>query len=112
MQHEMRLQNAPFQMIKSGEKTIELRLFDEKRASIRKGDSLVFKNVMTSESIICEVVELHRYASFEELYAHHSKTEIGYREKEEASPQDMLSYYTIEDIQKYGVLGIEIKITS
>ena len=29
--HEMRLHNSPFQLIKSGTKTIEMRLNDEKR---------------------------------------------------------------------------------
>ena len=35
--HEMRLDPAPFRMIKRGEKTIELRLYDEKRRKIAVG---------------------------------------------------------------------------
>ena len=31
MKHEMKLNNGPFEQIKNGTKTIELRLYDEKR---------------------------------------------------------------------------------
>ena len=36
--HEMRLHNSPFNLIKSGTKTIELRLNDEKRSLIKVGE--------------------------------------------------------------------------
>ncbi|MBQ1852397.1 MAG: ASCH domain-containing protein, partial [Lachnospiraceae bacterium] len=38
----MQLQPEPFDLIKSGAKTIELRLYDEKRRKIRIGDEIVF----------------------------------------------------------------------
>ena len=34
----MKLNSTPFEMIKSGEKSIELRLYDEKRQRIKEGD--------------------------------------------------------------------------
>lgn len=110
MRHVMRLKSDPFAMIKTGAKKIELRLFDEKRAAIQKGDTIDFENVVTGEKLVCEVVELYRYADFETLYAHHVKTDIGYREDEVANPRDMLSYYTEENIRKYGVVGIEVQV--
>lgn len=42
MTHEMRLNTQPFKKIKEGEKTIELRLYDEKRRGISAGDIIVF----------------------------------------------------------------------
>ena len=36
MLHEMKLQNGPFNSIKNGKKTIELRLYDEKRQKVKK----------------------------------------------------------------------------
>lgn len=36
--HEMRLNNGPFELIKGGTKTIEIRLNDEKRSLIKEGD--------------------------------------------------------------------------
>lgn len=38
MLHHMKLQAEPFQKIRSGTKTVEMRLNDEKRQSIREGD--------------------------------------------------------------------------
>ena len=44
MKHYMNLNPEPFEMIRSGEKTIELRLNDEKRKAIGVGDTKVFSN--------------------------------------------------------------------
>lgn len=38
----------------------------------------------------------------------HDKVSIGYDEN--ASPSDMLEYYSIEQIEKYGVVGIELNV--
>ena len=47
MTHSMQLTPSPFQMIKEGTKTIELRLFDEKRRKIQIGDIIEFSNTDT-----------------------------------------------------------------
>ena len=38
MKHEMKLALEPFVMIADGRKTIELRLYDDKRKKIKLGD--------------------------------------------------------------------------
>ena len=106
----MRLQNSPFNLIKSGTKTIELRLNDEKRSLIKIGDKIEFTNRITEEKIVVEVINLHKYDSFVELYKHFDKVSMGYDEDEEADPKDMEQYYSKEEQDKYGVLGIEIKL--
>ena len=108
--HEMRLHNSPFNLIKSGTKTIELRLNDEKRSLIKVGDKIEFTNRITEEKIVVEVINLHKYDSFVELYKHFDKVSMGYDEDEEADPKDMEQYYSKEEQDKYGVLGIEIKL--
>lgn len=108
--HEMRLHNSPFNLIKSGTKTIELRLNDEKRSLIKVGDKIEFTNRVTEEKIMVEVINLHKYNSFSELYKHFDKVSMGYREDEEADPKDMEQYYSKDEQDKYGVLGIEIKL--
>lgn len=108
--HYMNLHHEPFISIKSGEKTIEMRLNDEKRALIKVNDNIVFKNNETNEEIKVLVINIYRYESFEELYKHHDKVSIGYKKDEIARPEDMLVYYSKEKIEKYGVLGIEIKL--
>ena len=45
MKHIMRLNNGPFESIKSGTKTIELRLNDEKRKRIKKENGRVNSSV-------------------------------------------------------------------
>lgn len=108
--HRMKLYPKPFNLIKSGSKTIEMRLNDEKRSIIIIGDKIEFTNTETNEIILCDVINLYKYKNFEELYKHHSKESIGYLPSEDANPSDMLSIYSNEKINKYGVLGIELSI--
>lgn len=108
----MNLYPEPFAMIKSGTKTIEMRLNKESRRLIKIGDAIAFTNNKTGEKIECSVLAKYEYKDFEELYKQHNKMAIGYFENEEANPEDMLVYYSKEDIIKYGVVGIEIKVLS
>lgn len=110
MKHVMRLHNEPFCSIKSGSKTIELRLYDEKRRLLQVGDVLEFENRITKEKIETKILALHQYPSFEELYKHFDKISLGYLEDEEANPTDMSKYYSEEEQEKYGVVGIEIQL--
>ena len=109
MKHEMKLNNEPFECIKNGTKTIELRLNDENRKLLTVGDYIEFTNKVTNEKLLVEVIDLFKYNSFEELYKHFNKIEMGYSINEEANPKDMENYYSKEEQEKYGVLGIKIK---
>ena len=42
MLHQMKLKRSPFEKIKDGSKTIELRLYDEKRQKVKIGDFIEF----------------------------------------------------------------------
>ena len=110
MTHYMRLWDDSFQAIKEGRKTVEMRLNDEKRSCIHVDDTIEFTNTTTQEKMSCKVMNIYRYSDFAELYKHHNKISIGYTEDETANPDDMLSYYSKEDIEKYGVVGIEISV--
>ena len=108
--HNMKLHTVPFEKIKSGSKTIELRLYDEKRQMINPGDTIVFTNTATGEQLRAKVKKLHRFASFEELYQTLPLLQCGYTAEDidSASPADMEAYYSKEEQQKYGVVGIEL----
>ena len=108
--HHMKLDPAPYEMIKSGSKTIELRLFDEKRQKINPGDTIVFTNNETGEKLFTRVLKLHRFKDFEELYKALPLMQCGYSEDDidKASPSDMEQYYSIEEQRRYGVVGIEL----
>ena len=108
--HEMKLNPAPFAMIKSGRKTIELRLFDEKRRKIKVGDGITFTNTDTGEKLTKTVKALHRFDSFETLYKTLPLLQCGYTEADvdNAHPSDMAQYYSPEEQAQFGVVGIEL----
>lgn len=112
-EHVMKLHPGPFAKIKDGSKTIELRLYDEKRQRISVGDTIRF---VSTESAADEAVVLVRnlfiFDSFEELYKHLPLTECGYTEEDvyAASPSDMEMYYSKEKQKQYGVIGIQISL--
>ena len=109
----MKLQKQPFEMIKNGEKTIELRLYDEKRKRVSKGDTIVFENASAPNEKLCVTVEdLFVFDSFVTLYAALPLDECGYTTANlaEASPDDMNVYYSEEEQKKYGVVGIKISL--
>lgn len=108
--HEMRLQQRPFNMIKSGRKTVEMRLNDEKRRKIKKGDLIAFKSVDSGEELCVMVADTIVYSDFEALYRHHDKLSIGYLDDEVANPEDMLIYYSKNDVSRYGVLAIVVSL--
>lgn len=109
MIHKMNLQDEPFKLIDEEPKTIEMRLYDEKRQKIHIDNIIEFNNDHTDKIITTKVIKLHHFFSFKELYNAFDKISIGYSEAEEASPSDMVQYYNKEDIEKYGVVGIEIE---
>lgn len=108
--HQLRLNDAPFEKIKSGRKTIEMRLYDEKRKLIKEDDIIEFTNIVTGEKIKTKVIKLHLYNSFEELYKNFDNISLGYGENEIKNPDDMDKYYSKEEQCKYGVVAIEIKL--
>lgn len=109
MKHNMKLNNEPFNRIKDGSKTIELRLNDEKRQLLKIKDLIEFTNRLTSESMIVEIEGLYKFDSFKELYKNFDKVSMGYDENDIADPKDMEQYYSQEEQNKYGVVGIKIK---
>ena len=113
MMHFMHLKEKPFRMIWEGHKTIELRLYDDKRRKIQVGDQIVFDSLsdVGSRIIVC-VTKLHVFESFEALYSAVSLVQCGYTAQnvKDASAGDMDTYYSPDEQSKYGVVGIEFKI--
>ena len=93
-EHEMRLDPRHFQRMKSGHKTIELRLLDEKRRRIRVGDRIRFTDNVGGGTLLTQVTALHRFPDFAALYRALPLGQCGYTEEElaGASPADMERY--------------------
>ena len=109
--HILQLNDGPFESIKNKTKTIEMRLFDEKRQQIKVGDTIKFlRRTNNSDVVLVKVLALHRFDSFHSLYSHFDKLALGYKPNETAKSTDMAQYYAEEEIKKYGVVGIEIEV--
>ena len=80
----------------------------EKRQLLKEKDLIEFTNRTTLEKLDVEVICLHNYSSFEELYKHFDKVSLGYNKDDIADYKDMEQYYSKEEQEKYGVVGIEI----
>ena len=111
-QHTMKLRPEPFGKIAVGQKTIELRLYDEKRRQVQVGDTIRFVSTEDGEAVTAEVLALHPFDSFAALYQSLPLTACGYTEAElaTASPDDMEQYYDPAEQRRYGVVGIEIRL--
>ncbi len=109
MEHTMNLWHGPFCAIKAGSKDVELRLNDEKRQKIQVGDTILFTDADTTETLQVLVTGKRIFDSFTQLYAAYDKVRMGYRPEEAADPADMLDYYSAEKQRQYGVIAIEIE---
>ncbi len=111
MLHKMNLQPGPFAAVVSGQKTVELRLWDEKRRRIRVGDIIRFARADDpSRTVEVSVTALSRFPDFAALYASFPSGSLGYADGEPADPQDMEKYYSPDEQKKYGVVGIGIRL--
>lgn len=106
MIHKMKLNPSPFERIKNGTKTIEFRLFDEKRQLIKIGDKIEFSKLPDlQEKLLVDVTDLYREDTFENLF---KKLYTG--EEVIRKTKAMYEIYSPEKEQQYGILGIKIKI--
>ena len=65
----MKLQEDPFERIKNGTKTVEFRLYDEKRQTIQIGDEIEFSKLPElQEKLLVKVIDLYKEESFEKLF--------------------------------------------
>lgn len=110
MKHYMHLNEEPFEKIKNGTKTIEMRIYDEKRRKMHKGDIIEIENRSTGEVMTVEILNMYVLSSFREIYAKWNKVALGYNEEDIAKPEDMEQYYPKEEIDENGVVAIELKV--
>lgn len=107
MQHSMKLLKEPFEDIKAGIKTVEFRLNDEKRRKIKIGDTITFYLMPDlKESITTEVLDLYKTNTFIELL----NNVLEDKNKIQSTLDIIDTIYSREDEQKYGALGIKIKL--
>lgn len=103
------LDNEYFELIKNETKNIELRLNDEKRRMLRVGDVIEFENRKDKEKIYCKIIKLHYAENFEKLYNYFANNDILNEQLGNVTCSMLEKFYSKEEQNKYGVVGIEIK---
>lgn len=108
--YNMRLTDEPFEKIGREEKTIEIRLYDDKRKKIKVGDQIVFRLLSDESNVIITVVKaLHRFNTFQELFSSDLFSKTGCCELSiDSATEYMYKFYSKEQEKEFGVLGIEI----
>ncbi len=110
--HRLQLATTPFDAIKSGRKTIESRLYDEKRQQIKLGDQIIFTNRENPEQqVSVRVVGLLRYRTFHDLFIHNNPAKFG-GESVQWLEEQIGEFYSLDDQFENGVVGIELEIES
>jgi ASC-1-like (ASCH) protein len=113
MNHSMKLNERPYKKIRSKTKTIEIRLFDEKRKELNIGDIIEFSKLPDlTNKLKVKVTALLRYKTFRDLVNDFGMEYYGYS-KDNSVDDFVESCYTIyskEQEEKYGVLGIKIEL--
>lgn len=112
MLYKMDLQDKYYDYFLKGTKKIEIRLYDEKRQQIKLGDIIRFnKHTKTDETFDARVIGLLRYNSFEDMFKDLDIALLADKSMTKEELIDILEqFYTKEDQQKYGVLGIRIQL--
>lgn len=109
MIHKLNLHKTPFNLIKSWVKTIESRLFDEKRQKIKIWDEITFVSREDWDIINTEVLKFYKSGNFLEL----SKI-IDLEKTWDKSGKEFLNsleiYYNKDQQEKYWVIAIEFKL--
>ena len=108
--HSLQLATEPFNAIVFGKKTIESRLYDEKRRIIQLGDSIKFTNREdTDQTVLVKVIGLLRYETFYDLFSHNTPSKFG-GESVQWLENQINEFYSIEEQKQNGVIGIEFEL--
>lgn len=107
--HQMKLNDIPFEATKRRSKTIEIRLKDSRRKSIKAGDVLEFRKISDEEILHVTVIDVRHYSSMTDLVHNELFEKTGGIYTNEAEWIDAInSYYSLEDQRIYGLIAIEI----
>ena len=108
----MKLNAEMFDKVKSGNKTYEVRLLDEKRQKIGVGDTIIFKKEPDLiDGVVVKVVEARVFPSFEQMAMTLSLASVGFENKD--AGQVARYYHRIYDRKEeaqYGVVAYKIEL--
>lgn len=111
MKYIMKLNPKYFEYMKNGTKEIEIRLNDDKRKNLKIGDEIIFQKEPELKEKLCTKVEmLFIKQSFKDILMDLDvKQYADQKETRENFLNDLYKFYTKEQEEKYGVIGIKVK---
>lgn len=107
--HRMSLQTEHYYLLKSGVKTVELRLLDDKRKLLNVGDSIEFSDASDSQDCFnARIIALHKHPTFDVLCDSVSGKQCGFETREDLL-KVLEEFYPLSRQNDFGVVGIEIQ---
>ncbi len=113
MKYSMKLSAQTYRMVRSGQQTIVLRLDDEEQRQLQVNDAILCVCPEEGqEPLEARVKALHRFPNFAKLYAALPLLKCGYTQENlaAAGPEDQNQFYSQEEQERYGVVGIELRL--
>ena len=114
MLHKMNIDDIYFQLVRSGQKKNEYRLYDEKRQKISVGDEiLLINNSNKSETLKVIVTEIKIYKEWRSaLFSTWKDDFLGLYHSLDEVVEACSEFYSKSDVEKYGIVVLTIKIKS
>lgn len=109
---EFRLDEDIFDIVKSGTKRVECRLYDKKRKGMKVGDELIFlKRPLEQEKIVTKIIGLKTFSNFNELVKNYEMESLYSCDFTKEEFVELLGrFYSDEEQVKYGVVAIEFEM--
>lgn len=110
--HYMNLTDEYFDAVKCGKKTVELRVYDNKRRDVKVGDYIIFKRYLDQQDTVkVTVTGTHLYDSFADLTADHKPSAMGFSGKSRGAVAAMMNRLYEAKLAKCKPFAIEIKLS-
>jgi len=108
----MKLTSEFFDQVKSGKRTYEIRIYDEKRQKVAIGDNIIFKKLPDLiDGVIVKVTDIKRFETFEDMARTLSLSSIGFENKNASQVARFYrSFYSKEEEKKYGIVAFKMEL--
>lgn len=112
MNHDMNLYDDPFEAIRSKEKLVEIRLWDEKRQQLKVNDTITFEKTSDPlETLTVRVIALDFFPTFKQMYETLPAQVLGaHGQTVDQMIQDTYEIYSPEQEKQWGTVAIHIEL--
>lgn len=113
MIYTMKLHQDPYDRIKVGTKSVEIRLNDEKRQNLNIGDGIIFSNIENLTDISkVTITNIKKFDNFYNLFQNYDSSHLWVDMSHEEYVNSMYQYYKPEQEEMHGVCAIEFRLDS